>query len=91
MVWTFNTDLKMNHLKQKKIVKKEESSMEQEITDNAEKVKEEPKQKGMIVLEWVFILIYLVLLIHFVFKPLTEFMFMVEYNFKLSILKYLFN
>ncbi len=91
MVWTFNTDLKMNHLKQKQFAEKEKSSMEQEITDKAEKVKGEPKQKGMIVLEWVFILIYLVLLIHFVFKPLTEFMFMVEYNFKLSILKYLFN
>lgn len=81
----------MNHLKQKLLARKEESSMEQEITDKAEKVKGEPKQKGRIVLEWVVIIIYLVLLIYFVFKPLMEFMLMVEYNFKLSIIKYFIN
>ena len=41
----------MNHLKQELSANKEESNMEQEITDKAEKVKGEPKQKGKIVLE----------------------------------------
>ena len=81
----------MNHLKQKLFTKKEETSMEQEITGKAEKVKGEIKQKGRTVLQWVLIMIYLVLLIYFVFKPLTEFMAMVEYNIKLGILKYFIN
>jgi hypothetical protein len=81
----------MNHLKQKLFSKKEESSMEQNITDKAEKVKGELKQKGRTVLQWVIIIIYLVLLIFFVFKPLTDFMAMVEYNIKLGILKYFIN
>lgn len=80
--------LKMNHLKQKLLAKKEKSSMEQEIIAKSENVKGEPKQKGRIVLEWVFIIIYLVLLIFFVFKPLMEFMLMIEYEMKLTILKY---
>jgi hypothetical protein len=62
--------------------------MEQEIIAKSENVKGEPKQKGRIVLEWVFIIIYLVLLIFFVFKPLMEFMLMIEYEMKLTILKY---
>jgi hypothetical protein len=81
----------MNHLKQKLFSKKEESSMEQNITDKAAKVKGELKQKGRTVLQWVIIIIYLVLLIFFVFKPLTDFMAMVEYNIKIGILKYFIN
>jgi hypothetical protein len=77
----------MNHLEKKLFAKKEESSMEQDINDKAEKVKGELKQKGKVVLEWVMIVIYLVLVIY-LFKPLTEFMSMVEYNIKLNILKY---
>lgn len=80
----------MNHLKEKLLKKTEESSMEQKVIDKPEKEKGEPKQKARIILEWVFIIIYLVLLIYFVFRPLMDFMLMVEYNFKLSILKYLF-
>ena len=87
-MWTFNTDLKMNYIKQKLFAKKEESSMEQNITDKAEKVKGELKQKGEVVLKWVVTLIYFVLLIYFVFKPLTEFMWMIEYNIKIGILNY---
>jgi len=78
-------------LKQKLFAKKELPSMEQGMNDKAEKVKGELKSKGKIVLEWVLITIYLVLLIYFVFKPLTEFMSMVEYNIKLGILKYFIN
>jgi len=81
----------MNYLKQKLLAKKEVSIMEQEITDKAEKVKAEIKQKGRTVLQWVLIMIYFVLLIYFVFKPLTDFMAMVEYNIKLGILKYFIN
>ena len=81
----------MNHLKQKLFAKKEVSIMEQEITDKAEKVKGELKQKGRTVLQWVLIMIYFVLLIYFVFRTLTEFMAMVEYNIKVGIIKYFIN
>ena len=62
--------------------------MEQKINHKAEKLKGELKQKSRILLEWVLVITYLFLLIYFVFKPLTEFMLMVEYNIKLGILKY---
>lgn len=78
-------------MKQKLFTKKSVPEIGQNINDNAAKVKGEPKQKGRIVLEWIFIIIYLALLIYFVFKPLMEFMLMVEYNFKLSIIKYFIN
>lgn len=78
----------MNHIKQKLLAKKEESCMEQEINDKTEKAKEEIRQKGWAVLQWVVTIIYFVLLIYFVFRPLTEFMFMIEYNIKAGLVKY---
>jgi hypothetical protein len=63
-------------------------SMKLNYNDKAEKVKEEVKRKGEEVLKWVIAVIYLILLIYFVFKPLTEFMVMVEYNIKVGILNY---
>jgi hypothetical protein len=78
----------MNHSEKKLSAKEEESIMKQTSNDKAEKVKEEVKQKGGEVLKWVITLIYFVLLIYFVFKPLTEFMWMVEYNIKIGILNY---
>lgn len=62
--------------------------MKQNYNDKAEKVKEEVKRKGEEVLKWVIAVIYLILLIYFVFRPLTEFMVMVEYNIKVGILNY---
>jgi len=88
LVWTFNTDLKMNHLKQKLFVKKEEPGMNQEINSKAEKLKGDLKQKARTALQWVLIIIYLVLLIFFVFKPLTDFLSMVEYTIKIGIVNY---
>jgi hypothetical protein len=64
--------------------------MEQEINDKAEKAAGVPKQKVMVFFQWVVTVIYLVLLIYFVFRPLTEFMVMVEYNIKVGILNYFF-
>lgn len=87
----FNKDLKMNYTKQKLLAKKEESGMEQEKNDKAVKVKRELKQKATVVFKWVVTIIYLVLLIYFVFRPLTEFMFMVEYNIKTGLLNYFIN
>lgn len=78
----------MNHLKQKLFAKKEESSMGQEVNDKAEKLKGDLKQKARTVLQWVVIMIYLLLLIFFVFKPLTDFLSMVEYTIKIGILNY---
>jgi hypothetical protein len=62
--------------------------MEQVINNKTEKVKEALKQKGKVVLEWVLIVTFLVFEIYFLFKPLMEFMFMIEYEIKLTILKY---
>jgi hypothetical protein len=62
--------------------------MKQTINTKAEKVKGEIKQKGRTVLQWVIIIIYFVLLIFFVFKPLTDFLWMIEYNIKIGILGY---
>jgi len=62
--------------------------MKQEINGKAEKVKVGLKQKGEVVLGWLLTVTYLILLIYFVFKPLTEFMWMVEYNIKIGILNY---
>jgi hypothetical protein len=81
----------MKHFEKKLLAKKEESSMEQEINGKADKAKGQVKQKGWVVFQWVLTVIYLVLLIYFVFRPLTEFMFMVEYNIKFGILKYFIN
>ena len=78
----------MNHLAKKLSVLREESKMKQNYDNKAEKVKEELKQIGEVVLKWVVILIYVAILIYFVFKPLTEFMWMVEYNIKIGILNY---
>ena len=78
----------MNHLAKKLSVLREESNMKQNYNNKAEKVKEELKQIGEVVLKWVVILIYVAILIYFVFKPLTEFMWMVEYNIKIGILNY---
>lgn len=62
--------------------------MKQEISGKAEKVKVDMKQKGEVVFKWLLTVIYFILLIYFVLKPLTEFMLMVEYNIKIGILKY---
>jgi hypothetical protein len=78
----------MIHLKQKLFAKKEGSSMEQEITDKAEKVRGELKQKGKIVLGWILTITYSVFVIYFVFKPLTEFVVMLEYYIKFNIINY---
>ena len=78
----------MNHLEKKLTAQKEESSMKQNINDKAEKVKGEVKRKGEKTLKWVITVIYLVLLIYFVFRPLVDFMAMVEYTIKLGILEY---
>jgi hypothetical protein len=77
-------------LSKKQFDKKAEKgqSMKQNYNDKAEKVKEEVKRKGEEVLKWVIAIIYLILLSYFVFKPLTEFMVMVEYNIKVGILNY---
>jgi hypothetical protein len=65
--------------------------MKQNVTDKAEKIKGELKHKGWVVFEWIVAIVYFVLLIYFVFRPLTEFLFMVEYNIKVGILNYFFN
>ncbi len=75
----------------KLFAKKEKLSMGKDINGNAEKVKGELKQTGKVVLEWAVTLIYIVLIIYFVFKPLTEFMVMVEYYIKFNIIKYFIN
>ena len=62
--------------------------MEQKINDKPEKLKGELKEKSRIFLEWVLVITYLVLLIYFVFRPLVDFMAMVEYTLKLGILEY---
>jgi len=80
----------MNQMKQKLFAKKSVPGMGQDINDKAEKVKEERSQKGRVVLEWLLTLIYFVLLIYFVFKPLTDFILMVEYNIKMGLLNYFF-
>jgi hypothetical protein len=81
----------MNQLKKKFASKKEESGMKQSINEKAEKVKAEVKQKGEEVLKWVLTVIYSALVIYFVFKPLTEFMVMLDYYIKVNIIKYFFN
>jgi Mlc titration factor MtfA (ptsG expression regulator) len=78
----------MNHLKKELLAKKEESNMEQVITKKAEKVKGEAKQKGKVVLKWILIATYSVLVIYFVFKPLTEFVVMLDYYIKSNIVNY---
>ena len=78
----------MNHSEKKLSAIKEESIMKQTINAKAEKAKGEIKQKGRTVLQWVIIIIYFVLLIFFVFKPLTDFLSMVEYTIKIGILNY---
>ena len=88
LIRKFNTVLRMNQMKQKLFAKKSLPGIGQDINDNSEKVKGEPRQKGDVVLRWIVTLIYFVLLIYFVFRPLTEFMLMVEYNIKIGILNY---
>lgn len=78
----------MNHLEKKLSAQKEESSMKQNCDDKTVKTKAEVKQKSEEVLKWIITISYCIILIYFVFKPLTEFMWMVEYNIKIAILNY---
>ena len=78
----------MNHLKKEILAEKVESNMEQVINNRAEKEKKESKEKAMLVLERILIVAFFALEIYLVFKPLMEFMLMIEYQMKLTILKY---
>ena len=82
--------MKMNQCN-KRFAYKEKTGMEQDIHNKAEKVNREPKQKGKIVLKWALTLTYLVLLIYFVFKPLTDFVAMIDYSIKSGIIKFFIN
>jgi hypothetical protein len=62
--------------------------MERVINEKAEKEKKELKEKTIQVLTRILILAFFALEIYFVFKPLMEFMLMIEYEMKLTILKY---
>jgi hypothetical protein len=62
--------------------------MERVINDKAEKEKKELKEKTILVLTRILILAFFALEIYFVFKPLMEFMLMIENEMKLTILKY---
>jgi hypothetical protein len=70
---------------------KKGQSMKLNYNDKAEKVKGEVKRKGEEVLKWVLTVIYSVLVIYFVFKPLTEFMVMLDFYIKVNIIEYFFN
>jgi hypothetical protein len=83
-------DLKMKHSEIKLSAQKEDSSMKQNINDKAEKVKVEVKQEGKEVLKWAITVIYIVLVIYFVFKPLTEFIVMIDYYIKFNIINFFF-
>lgn len=52
--------------------------MEQVITDKAEREKKELKQKAMLVLGRILTIIFFVIEIYFVFKPLMDFLLMCE-------------
>lgn len=80
----------MKHSEIKLSAQKEDSSMKQNINDKAEKVKVEVKQEGKEVLKWAITVIYIVLVIYFVFKPLTEFIVMIDYYIKFNIINFFF-
>ena len=80
---------KIKHSEKILFTKKETSSMEQTTRDKAEKVKVVLKQKGEVVLKWLLTAAYLIILIFFVLKPLTDFFLMIEYYIKVNIIKYL--
>jgi len=60
------------------------------INENAEKVKGELKQKATVVFKWAMAIIYLILVIHFVLKPITEFLLVCENYVRLYLLNYFF-
>jgi len=62
--------------------------MERVIHNKAENDKKELKEKTILVLTRILILAFFALEIYLVFKPLMEFMLMIEYEIKLTILKY---
>lgn len=60
------------------------------IQNKDDKVKAFIKQNGEEVLKWLLTAIYLVLLIYFALKPLTEFFMMIEYYLKVNIINFYF-
>lgn len=62
--------------------------MKQDINNKTAKVKANVKQKGKVFLGWILTITYTVIVIYFVFKPLTEFVVRLDYYITFNLVNY---